>query len=286
MKYRVTASWEIDTDSQEKTAEEIKQKLNILDLQLHFAKLKTHKVRLGEFSIDDVFPYITKKDVKREYLVGETNYSVRMNSQRYFLFKQCPKCVACGLLGTRMFLEQDSTEPHPHFNLYGEEDGKFFMLTKDHIHAKSCGGEDHHSNYQTLCVVCNSLKGNANLSLSAIRQLRQIYGDNKQLPKKKLNNLLHEEKEKLAQPWLGPPIYRKKMSMDALITTNDLNVYRINYELFAKAAYDEPEGRQVACLRRGTVLEPLMSVNKQLLCHFSDQEVFLVPQSFVRPAGK
>jgi hypothetical protein len=287
-KFRLTASWEVNNDSQEQL-EEIKQKIGVSDINFRFEKIKEKvlKIRIGEFSFDDVFPYITKKESKRDYEVDGVKYSVKMNSQRYFLFRQCPKCVACGLVGTKIFLEEDSIDPHPHFNLYGEEDDRLILLTKDHIHAKSCGGEDNHSNYQTMCAICNNIKGNANLTLAGIRQLRLLYNENKHLTKKKLSALIGEAKYQLSKPWHEPVKYKKKKSSDALVTINDINIFLINHELFAKAAYDEiHEGLQVACLRRGTVLEPLMSLNSQLLCQLSDKEVFFVPQNLVRSVGK
>jgi 5-methylcytosine-specific restriction endonuclease McrA len=49
--------------------------------------------------------------------------------------------------------------PSAHFNLYAEEDGKFRLMTKDHIIPKSKGGANHLDNLQTMCDRCNHRKG-------------------------------------------------------------------------------------------------------------------------------
>jgi hypothetical protein len=87
---------------------------------------------------------------------------VRMTSKRYVLFAKNPCCVRCGLRGTVMALEhafrQRGKRP-AHFNLYAVKDGRYVLMTKDHIVPTSRGGLDHMANLQTMCGPCNFSKG-------------------------------------------------------------------------------------------------------------------------------
>ena len=47
-----------------------------------------------------------------------------------------------------------------HLNLYGINNGEEVMMTKDHIVPKSKGGSNGLKNMQTMCTVCNEIKGN------------------------------------------------------------------------------------------------------------------------------
>jgi hypothetical protein len=305
MRYRANCvlCWDFDsTLSPERAAELTKQQIESLYPQLGLPDLrllvrldklkeKIQKVRLGEFQMSDIIPYITKDDSKREYESDGVKYAVKMNSQRYFLFRECTKCIACGLQGTRILLEHHPADKSPHFNLYAEEDGKLILMTKDHIHAKSCGGEDRHSNYQTMCIICNNLKGHANLTIDSIRELRLIYNENKaKVTKKKLHLLIEEAKARMARPWdeaklkASQRIRRMKASAEAVVTNCDLSVWRVGGDLVAKSVYEPiTQGfKQLACIRKGTFLEPMLVMGGRVVCKFSDQELVSVPQQLVR----
>src|SRR5690606_1745333 len=104
-------------------------------------------------------------------------------------------------------------------NLYGEEDEKLILMTKDHIHARSCGGEDRHSNYQTMCLICNNLKSHSNLNLEGVSELRRIYNENKHtVTKKKLHCLIEETRNNLSKPWPRSSKHKVKATADAIIT--------------------------------------------------------------------
>lgn len=309
-KFRVTATvvWDMESDlPQDKTLALVKEQLDAMPIpsgmtdvrlvaRLDKLKEKIQRVRLGEFKPEDVIPYITKEDHKREYEAKGEKFQVRMNSHRYFIFRECMDCVACGLKGTRMFLEYHPADKSPHFNLYGEEDGKLILMTKDHIHAKAFGGEDRHSNYQTMCIVCNNLKGHANLTLDGVRELRQIYDENKnKVTKKKLNQLLEDAKSRLSSPWPGDHkkvsatrcrkmLAAKKASAEAVLAACDLNVYEKGGELFAKSVYEvyEKGETHVACIRKGTSLEPLVAMKGKVLCKFCEEDGLIIPQSLVK----
>jgi 5-methylcytosine-specific restriction endonuclease McrA len=89
--------------------------------------------------------------------------NVKITSQRYKVFKENMKCSKCGLEGSFLAIEKDSllkTENY-HMNLYAiNSDGKEILMTKDHIKPISKGGKNIHSNYQTMCIICNVEKSN------------------------------------------------------------------------------------------------------------------------------
>jgi 5-methylcytosine-specific restriction endonuclease McrA len=122
-----------------------------------------------------------------------------MNSDRYAVFKANPACVACGLVGTKMILDINPGDQSPHFNLYAIESGRYVLMTKDHIIAKSKGGTDELSNYQTCCSICNNLKGNYDLSREQMRELRHIFDNEEKLPKKELRDLLNKTRDEMVR---------------------------------------------------------------------------------------
>ena len=157
-------------------------------------KERPQKKRLGEFKVEDVIPFIASTGFK-DYTVNGQTYPVRMNSQRYFVFRDSLSCVSCGIAGSKMMLEQHPGDKTAHFNLYAEENGELVMMTKDHIRAKSVGGEDRHSNFQTMCSICNNIKAHQAIALEDLRSLRMIYNRNlRHMPKKDLHRLIEDAK--------------------------------------------------------------------------------------------
>jgi len=122
-------------------------------------------LRAGQYRIDEVLPYILPDRYHRK---GGDNFfriydgkKVRMTSPRYHCFAASLKCCACGLEGLFFALERNLTSVLWHFNLYGYNSlGEEILLTKDHIRPRSRGGVDHQSNYRTMCLPCNQVKGN------------------------------------------------------------------------------------------------------------------------------
>jgi len=191
--------FEIIVKQAEKELEEIAKNKIIEKKFVKIDKLRNriHKIKLGEFAPDEIFEKVGEKK-KSRFTINSKIYTVRMDSSRYFVFKDNLRCVACGIEGTKMILEKQSASTAPHFNLYAEENGDNILMTKDHIVAKANGGENDHSNYQTMCSICNNLKGSAHISLNSLRKLRKLYDDNKKTtPKRKLSNLIVEARKKL-----------------------------------------------------------------------------------------
>lgn len=172
------------------------------NIQIDLAKMKDRKKirHIKEYDMFEVFSYITQDEERIPFVVNDVSYMVRMNSDRYVLFKNNTNCVACGLKGTRMYLDLNPGDNSPHFNLYGEENGRLILMTKDHILPKSKGGQDVLSNYQTMCSICNNLKGNYDLIVDDIRELRKLNENYDKLPKKDLKDLINTRREELAAP--------------------------------------------------------------------------------------
>ena len=305
-RYRVviTASWEVDSDQagEQILREAIEQvcfrgeeKKNFRLLKrLDRLKDKPKKIRLGEFKPDEVIPYITKEDEKRTYLIDGSSYAVRMNSHRYFIFRESVTCAACGLVGTKMLLEQHPADKSPHFNLYAEEGSKLVLMTKDHIQAKAYGGEDRHSNYQTMCVICNNLKGASSITLEGIRELRKIYNENVgHVTKKELYLLIQEAKARLAHS-RGPSMKRisakqrhihaadQKAKEPEVVSTCDINVWRVGPELLGRSVYERVEdGKHIACIKKGMVLQPSGSQGRKVIIRLDEGQDCTVAQGLL-----
>lgn len=266
-KATATVTWEFEVSGSQKPVPIARKQLEqaISDKFDHKAfikvdklKAKKHREVLGEFDADEVLPYITKEDTRRDYQVDDIVYPVRMNSQRYFVFRENRVCVSCGLVGTKMLLEQHPNDKSPHFNLYGIENEKYVLMTKDHIHAKAKGGEDRHSNYQTMCAVCNNLKGSWPLTLDAIKQMREIYNDNhNKLPKKKLNQLIEDARKTfLAESRPLSPIIIHDCEVFA---RNDIHIMRdASGQNVGMSVYDANHSDMIhiACIPKGMPLMP------------------------------
>jgi hypothetical protein len=259
---------------------------------------RPQKKRLAEFKVEDVIPFITASETKREYVVNGVPYVVRMNSQRYFVFRDSMSCVACGLTGTKMLLEQHPGDKSAHFNLYAEEDDNLVLMTKDHIRAKAVGGEDRHSNYQTMCSICNNIKASDAISVEDLRTLRLMYNRNvKQMPKKQLHKLIEDAKSRM------PRRHRQEANWQAMfVTLYDLNLFAYHgddvptrhaysyselsdammcRELEAVSVYTCCQGEHVACMSKGV---PLVGESRGdwLLAVLTDGTRVRMPIKFVR----
>lgn len=234
---------------------------------------------VGEFSPSEVLPFATWLPDKKIYKVGDKEYHVKMNSRRYFVFKTSLKCVACGLEGTKMLLEQSGNSKTAHFNLYAVENGGLVLMTKDHITPRSCGGGDSHSNYQTMCSICNNLKGSSILTLENIATLRKLYNENRgTLSRKKLGYLLEETRNKLAVP-SKIKVSKKNYSLfvaadkskqDFVIAKCDINVMQDEQgQTFGYSMHDRFEKfskmDHIASIKKGTLLRIIGFTNCQLI---------------------
>lgn len=126
--------------------------------------------RVRTFSIEEVED-IVKEDVVNSKCGGFEKHSskdimidglkVRTISMRYKTFiEKGYVCAKCGRKGAYYALEYHTpnNSKRAHFNLYSE-DG--MLMTKDHIVPRSKGGSNGIENMQTMCQLCNSVKGNS-----------------------------------------------------------------------------------------------------------------------------
>ena len=144
--------------------------------------------RYGEFPIDFVLDKIEYTNVRIPISLNDNTLYVKMNSQRYHLFKKQLFCNSCGLTGVKFCLEtSEKNSIYPHFNLYAEENENEVLMTKDHIIPKSKGGKNNLKNYVTMCSVCNFLKDNKNITYDQVCILRKFWNTNiTQIGKKEL----------------------------------------------------------------------------------------------------
>lgn len=213
-----TITWKLDFDkSPQECLDYVKSQLeDILNcnpqgedfadfcVQMDIAPMKTRSklIHIATFGVDDVLNHTSIDESKKEWIVDDKSYWVKMNSQRYFVFKKSRVCTSCGLIGTQMVLDINPGDNNPHFNLYAEEDSRLVLMTKDHIVPKSKGGSNDLSNYVTMCTTCNSLKASANLNPEEVRRLRYLHRNEDKLTRQELRDLINQvrvelEKEKV-----------------------------------------------------------------------------------------
>lgn len=107
----------------------------------------------------DILPLLRDAKKTGKDLMIINGVPVKITSQRYIVFQKSLTCCKCGLTGEYFAIERNIDSTTYHLNLYGKNNkGEEVLLTKDHIKPKSLGGKNHHSNYQTMCVDCNTEK--------------------------------------------------------------------------------------------------------------------------------
>jgi 5-methylcytosine-specific restriction endonuclease McrA len=303
-RYRVSISFSYDmqTDKEHLEAQEEAEKilnkvtahlsLNRKSVRLERMKQPKHRIRLAEFPVDEVLPFISRESRKKEYVVDGKTYEVRMDSSRYFVFRENLCCSACGLKGVKFCLELSPSDKTPHFNLYAIENGHYILMTKDHIRPKSYGGIDIHSNYQTMCAICNNLKGSSNIPLEKIKELRKIYDTNKSFSRKKVRKLLEEARNQFKQPYGEPHLPKRnrkeylaklKSVESAVVTNTDLRIWRLNNGvLLGKSVYEAPmDGAvEIASVRIGTILIPVTNTNSKVIVRL-DEETCEIYQGYL-----
>jgi hypothetical protein len=129
--------------------------------------------RNGIYTLDEVFTQIGNSWAEFD---GDF---IKITSDRYQVFRESLVCVRCGITGMYFAKERSAKKVRKqlkggkfetsfrgtgrtwHFNLYGLQNGKEVMLTKDHVLPKSKGGGNDLSNLCTMCMTCNTEKGNS-----------------------------------------------------------------------------------------------------------------------------
>lgn len=169
-----------------------------MDVEFEVQKIdgEEHVLKLREYPVEKILAMVpdeVSEPKRHAFTVNKVKYFVKITSDRYRLFKKNRKCVACGLEGSRMFLERQAIDDQnlAHFNLYGEEDGKLILMTKDHIKAKSYGGANSLDNYATLCSICNGLKASYPIGYDTVAKMREVYSKKDSLSKSALKKALN-----------------------------------------------------------------------------------------------
>lgn len=227
------------------------------------------RVRVFEVPVCEVLDNLS--DVKKKFTFNGKDYFVKMNAQRYFMFKENSFCVCCGLKGTRMFLEYHPYDMTPHFNLYGEKDGELILMTKDHILAKALGGDDRHSNYQTMCSVCNSLKGHASLTLDSLKTLRTVFDEKKdKMTKKQIHYFLEECKVQLRKKEKKA---KMKLKKDCMVLNCDLACFLDNKGgIYGRHIYENVSDKRIGCMKKGTFLDPILEYKGEVICSLGEKD--------------
>jgi len=106
-------------------------------------------------------------------LLNEGKQSTPINGREY-LFKNFPRlevfqrdgcrCICCGLVGTKAILGGQA------IGIYAIKNGKYIPITLDHIIPRSRGGPTSSENLQTMCKICNLIKGDRIMTVEKLRK--------------------------------------------------------------------------------------------------------------------
>jgi 5-methylcytosine-specific restriction endonuclease McrA len=246
-----------------------------LDVSVSVIRIKdpNETIKIKSFHWDHIVEEIRRTKNNFRCSHNGVDYVAKMNSQRYFLFRENNRCVCCGIVGNKVYLEKSPNDVSPHFNLYGERDNQLILLTKDHIKPKSLGGKDKHSNYQTMCSICNSLKGHANISVHNLSKLRSIYDKNRGADKRHLHDIIENNKARMSSKKRQPTRKRSvKFNRNDKKTVCDISVYRLNDGSLVGMSIYEDQGKDmkyIGNVRRGTSVRLLSSRRRMSECQSS-----------------
>lgn len=250
--------------------------LSYISSKIELEDIGIGRVRVFEIPVLEVLNNLSNR--KKSFVFNGHEYLVKMNSQRYFMFKENASCVCCGLKGTRMFLEYHPYDMTPHFNLYGEYEGDLVLMTKDHILAKAFGGEDKHSNYQTMCSICNSLKGHTFLTLESLKSLRSLYDFNKgRMTKKQIHCFLEEVKNKLSKKERKP---KRIFAKNGAILNCDLACFLDKKGIiYGCHIYEKNKNKRIGCMKKGTSLTPILEYKGEVICSLNEFQSIRISKS-------
>lgn len=233
-------------------------------------------IKLVEVPIPQVFDLIGKESSKLE--IDGKQYKVRLTSSRFKTFKESLSCAACGLTATKAFIEKCPIDVSPHVNFYAEEDGKLVLFTRDHINPKSKGGPNIYSNYQTMCSTCNNLKGNSNITLEQLKQLRIVLNENKKkITRRELSELIKNTKENFKKSEIKPSkklVQTKIKIQEKLMIKDDVVLIKKDGEIWAKHTHSvQSNVLALACIPRQSIIKPLMTFQGMVYCSTIDDGI-------------
>ena len=113
------------------------------------------------YDVNTILDKIIMTDRKEKHRINLDGDDVNISSLRLQTFKKHGTiCKKCGIEGLVFIKQKTINQNRFHLNLFGfNHRGDLVLMTKDHIKPKSKGGKDHIDNMQTMCTICNGLKG-------------------------------------------------------------------------------------------------------------------------------
>lgn len=139
-------------------------------------------VIVGTYSVEEVLGQVheSSSEKKTEF----HGHNIRFGSTGFRVFNRSLVCECCGIIGKKFILKvreniqnkykfgQILIVKEPELNLFAEEYGEDILMTQDHIIPQSKGGSNNLDNLQTMCSICNNIKGNSDLDLNELLLLR------------------------------------------------------------------------------------------------------------------
>jgi hypothetical protein len=279
---------DLDEENVKKEIENyISKKFDILNLKITSNEKTNLSLNyIAETDYDSVINLISNDPSYKTFKIKNKKYLVRMNTHRYFLFRENNTCVVCGLKGDRFVLEKPIEDTHPHFNLYAIENNSYVLMTKDHVLPKCLGGKDHHSNYQTMCSTCNGLKGHNRIPIFVIKQLRDFLNENKsKISRKQLNVSLENIKNSyfltVKHNKTIQDHTRKKVA-GSIVVVNDMCIIEKNNKFHAIPIYENKKQNHIACIKRNTLLNSVVVIDNKYVCVLNKNIFYEIEKNFVK----
>lgn len=133
-------------------------------------------IRFARLGLNELPTFINNITPRRFEIAGHIINCRSTRMKLLFVHRELT-CKCCGLKAAFAAVETcPSSKGWKSLNFYGyDHEGKEVLLTWDHIKPRSLGGKNTLSNSQTLCFICNGLKGNE-LHFREIRKIREMRG--------------------------------------------------------------------------------------------------------------
>ena len=234
-------------------------------------KIKQSDKLLGKLDIEETFKtieaFLTNPNSKPEeekfhkipLVYNNEEYKVRVMPRKFYVFRRNLSCVCCGIKANTLMLELGKKN-NSHLNLYAESNEELILMTLDHVHPKSKGGNNDMSNLQTMCTQCNTLKSHSNISLDKLRRLRKIYDKYyKKIGRKKF--------ALLAKNFIKKYSIKNHFKQDLLYLKNHLFVINIDNDPKAvKLIYcDKHNIEPLFCIPKNIPLNPIEITDSHLI---------------------